>query len=89
NGEMFQDIINQNSFKSTFGDLYEDEKLSRPPKGFSKDHPHIELLKNKTFAVVHNVSNTEVLKPGFEDKIVQVYMEMLPFRRYLNEAAMI
>lgn len=89
NGEELLDIINQKAFKATFGELYEDEKLSRPPKGFAKDHPHIELLKNKTFAVVHNVSNTEALKSGFENKIVQVYTEMLPFRRYLNEAAMI
>lgn len=89
NGGELVKIINKTSFKKIFGDLYEDERLKNPPKGFSKDHPHIELLKNKTFAVVHQLDNEEVLQPNFQDKVMDVYDEMLPFRRYLNQAAMV
>ncbi|TAI49242.1 DUF2461 domain-containing protein [Flagellimonas allohymeniacidonis] len=87
NGEELKAILHKPSFKKTFGELYEDEKLTNAPKGFANDHPHIDLLKNKTFAVVHELSREEVLKPGFNEKIKQVYLEMLPFRRYLNHAA--
>ncbi|MEO0903090.1 MAG: DUF2461 domain-containing protein, partial [Bacteroidota bacterium] len=87
NGEEFQAILNNPRFKKLFGELYEDEKLKNPPKGFTKDHPHIELLKNKTFAVVHELNKEEVLSTTFKEKIKEVYLEMLPFRRYLNEAA--
>ena len=87
NGEELQRIINKESFKKTFGDLYEDERLVKAPKGFSNDHPHIELLRNKSFAVMHELTREEVLSNGLEKKIKTVYLEMLPFRRYLNKAA--
>ncbi len=72
-----------------FGNLYNDEKLTNAPKGFSNDQPHIELLRNKSFAVVHELTKEEVLHPNFNEKVKEVYFEMLPFRRYLNEAAML
>ncbi|WP_422860323.1 DUF2461 domain-containing protein [Flagellimonas sp. S174] len=86
NGEVLQAILDKPSFKKLFGELYEDERLKMPPKGFTKDHPHIELLKNKTFAVVHELDSKEVVQPNFKRKIKEVYLEMLPFRRYLNQA---
>jgi len=85
-GEVLQAILNKPSFKATFGGLYLDEKLKKAPKGFSNDHPHIELLRNKTFAVVHTFPNSEVLQNDFDEKVIAVYQEMLPFRRYLNQA---
>ncbi|WP_072882240.1 DUF2461 domain-containing protein [Flagellimonas taeanensis] len=84
-GEAFQAILDKPSFQQTFGGLYEDEKLTNAPKGFSSDHPHIDLLKNKTFAVAHEFAREEVLRPDFKEKIVKVYQEMLPFRQYLNK----
>ena len=85
-GEEFKKIINKPSFKKTFGGLYEDVKLVQAPKGFSNDHPHIDLLRHKTFAVLHRFPNELVFEDGFKDKVIQVYFEMLPFRRYLNKA---
>ena len=89
NGEELVKILKKKSFKSLFGGLYEDEKLTNAPKGFSNDHPHIDLLRNKTFAVSYQVNPEAVFQNSFEEKIIDVYIEMLPFRRYLNEAAMI
>lgn len=86
NGDEFKRILDKPSFKKTFGSLYKDEKLKTSPKGFSKDHPHIDLIRNKTFAVIHAFPNDIITMEGFTQKIVDVYLEMLPFRRYLNEA---
>jgi len=85
-GEELQKILNEKSFKKVFGGLYEDVKLTNSPKGFSNDHPHIDLLRNKTFAVAMEFSSKEVLKKDFDKKLISVYNEMLPFRRYLNKA---
>lgn len=85
-GEELQNILNENNFRKRFGGLYEDEKLKLAPKGFSNNHPHIDLLRNKTFAVATEFPSKEVLKNDFEDFLIQVYQEMLPFRRYLNKA---
>ncbi|SDS05462.1 DUF2461 domain-containing protein [Gramella sp. MAR_2010_147] len=86
NGEEFKKILNKTSFKETFGGLMDAEKLKTSPKGFSKDHEHIELLRNKSFAVMHSLTQKEILKDDFQEKLIDIYMEMLPFRNYLNNA---
>ncbi|WP_072763801.1 DUF2461 domain-containing protein [Arenibacter nanhaiticus] len=85
-GEELIKILNKPTFKAAFGGLVEDEKLKKAPKGFSNGHPHIELLRNKTFAVMHPLAKKEVLQDDFNDRIIEIYKEMLPFRRYLNRA---
>ncbi len=85
-GEELKKILNKKSFKKTFGDLYDDVKLTNAPKGFSNEHQHIDLLRNKTFAVATEFSSDMVLKNEFEEYLITVYKEMLPFRRYLNQA---
>ncbi len=85
-GEVLEGILQKPSFRAMFGTLYEDERLRRMPRGFPSDHPHAELLKNKTFAVVRPLTEKTVLSPAFEDVVVETYMELLPFRRYLNQA---
>ncbi|RZS92255.1 DUF2461 domain-containing protein [Aquimarina brevivitae] len=87
NGEEFLEIINKKSFKNTFGNLIETEdKLTNAPKGFSQDHRFIDLLRHKTFAVEHRLNKKEVIDQGFDEKVIALYKEMLPFRRYLNQA---
>lgn len=86
NGEEFKKIIEKKSFQEMFGGLTEDEMLKTSPKGFSQDHEHIELLRHKSFAVMHPVTQKEVQHGNFKEKVVEVYKEMLPFRRYLNKA---
>lgn len=85
-GEELLKILNKKSFKQIFGGLWEDVKLTNSPKGFLNDHPHIDLLRNKTFAVAHEFNTQEVLQKDFTKKLISVYKEMLPFRRYLNQA---
>ena len=87
NGEELKAIITKPSFVKIFGGLYDDDqKLKTAPKGYLKDHPHIDLLKYKTFAVAVTLSRKQILAPNFEDYLYKVYMEMLPFRRYLRQA---
>lgn len=86
NGEELTKIINKDSFKETFGSLYIDKKLKAAPKGFTKEHPYIDLLRNKSFAVVHELSKDQVLSNDFKEIVIKVYRELLPFRRYLNKA---
>ena len=89
NGDEFRAILNKKSFKQTFGDLVQGESLKTAPKGFSQEHEHIDLLRRKSFAVVHHFSRDEVFHPDFDSKVVKVYMELLPFRRYLNKAVLV
>lgn len=87
NGEELIKIIHKKSFVSTFGGMLVDkDMLKKAPKGYAEDHKYIDLLRHRTFAVIHPLSKQDVLKDNFTDKVIKVYKEMLPFRRYFNEA---
>ena len=87
NGEELIKILSKKSFKDLFGGLTDDgDRLSNAPKGFSKEHPYLELLKYKTFAVQHDLTREMVTQIDFKEHVFKVYREMLPFRRYLNQA---
>lgn len=86
NGEELRAILNKKSFVRAFGSLYPDTQLQTAPRGFSQEHPHLDLLRHKTFAVVHPLSKKTIFSADFETYVVQVYLEMRPFRRYLNKA---
>ncbi len=86
NGEELKKIIAKKSFKDMFGGLVLDDPLKTAPKGFSQEHKHIDLLRRKSFAVTVPITQKEVMRTDFEEKLLKIYKEMLPFRRYLNEA---
>ncbi|GAB5401576.1 MAG: hypothetical protein Aureis2KO_31610 [Aureisphaera sp.] len=86
NGEELKDILNKRGFRKMFGGMVPADTLVKAPKGFQEDHPHIDLLKMKSFAAGCYVTHEEVMAPDFDKKVIEVYKELLPFRRYLNEA---
>lgn len=86
NGEELQAVIDSKAFSKRFGGLIEGGKLTRPPKGFSADHPHIDLLKMKSFAAGVHLPREACFKNDFDELVVEIYLDLLPFRRYLNEA---
>jgi uncharacterized protein (TIGR02453 family) len=47
----FAKMLKNKALRQTFGTIQEEAKLQRPPKGFDAGHPHIELIKLKSFFV--------------------------------------
>ena len=86
NGEKLKSILAKPSFKETFGVMMQDDMLKTSPKGYTQDHEHIELLRYKNFAVDHPITRKQIYSSDFKTYIKKVYLEMLPFRRYLNKA---
>jgi uncharacterized protein (TIGR02453 family) len=60
------------------------EKLKTAPKGYPKDHPHIELLKFKSYLVVNEVTDKLALSSDFQDHVINVFKAMKPLNDYLN-----
>jgi uncharacterized protein (TIGR02453 family) len=83
-GDSLLKIIGSKDFKSTFGSI-EGEKLKTAPKGFPKDHPHIDLLRMKSFLVERSVSDNEVLSEECLDMVVRAAKTMKPFNDFMNE----
>ncbi|MEM7185489.1 MAG: DUF2461 domain-containing protein [Bacteroidota bacterium] len=86
NGDEFVAILEHNDFTATFGGMVEADALKNAPKGYSMDHPHIDLLKMKSFAAGCRLSRKEVMQANFQDRVIEIYRALLPFRRYLNQA---
>ena len=86
NGEEYKKIVQKPSFQETFDLVDDGAALKTAPKGYSQDHEHIELLRQKTFAAQHDLTQKEVMQADFMQHCVKVYKEMMPFRAYLNKA---
>lgn len=86
NGDELKTVLNKKSFKKCFGNMLEGTQLKTAPRGYDINHTHIDLLRRKSFAVAYYVTREEVMAPDFDQKVMEVYKEMVPFRRYLNQA---
>lgn len=86
NGNDYKKILNKKSFQETFQVIDDGASLKTAPKGYSQDHEHIDLLRLKTFAVQHDLTQKEVQQEDFQAKCIKIYKEMKPFRAYLNKA---
>lgn len=81
--EEFIKIITAKDFIKYFGKI-EGEKLKTAPKGYPSDHPHIELLKFKSYLVVNEASDKLVLSNAYQDHVINVFKVMKPLNDYLN-----
>ncbi len=77
-------IINSKEFIKYFGGI-DGEKLKTAPKGYPSNHPHIELLKFKSYLVVNEASDKMVLSNDFKDHVLKVFKAMKPLNDFLNE----
>jgi uncharacterized protein (TIGR02453 family) len=83
NSDELIKIIKEKDFVQYFGEL-ENEKLKTVPKGYSSEHPQIELLKYKSYLVVNNATDKIVLGKDFQKHVINVFKAMKPLNDYLN-----
>ncbi len=84
NHKRFRSLIEAPEFRKLFGKLW-GEQLTRPPQGFRKDHPAIDLLRYKQFLA-------DVTKPAelaessrLLPTLITSFRAMMPMVRFLNE----
>ena len=77
-------IIKNKDFINYFGKI-EGEKLKTAPKGYPSDHPHIDLLKYKSYLVVNEVTDEKVLSQDYFEHIINVARAMKPLNDFLND----
>lgn len=86
NTKSFERILNDKKFKSAFGSLDDFDKLKTAPKGYPKDHPHIDMLKHKSYIVSHYFSDKQVKGKKFLKKLIDVCKTAKPLNDFLNQA---
>lgn len=62
------------------------ESLSRPPRGFDRDHELIDDIKRKSFIAIENLDLDECLGKGFQRKVETTFAAAEPFMRFLCKA---
>ncbi len=78
-------ILNQPKFKTAFGGFNREKSVKTAPKGFDKNHPNIDLLRLKSFYVVHSFSDEEVVAANFLNNVIFHFKLLRPFFNYMSE----
>lgn len=84
NHEDWKELLNAKKLKSNFG-LMQGDQVKTTPKGFSKDHPSIDLLRYKQYWFERRFSDKEVLSGSFLKNINDAYLSIRPFFDYVSE----
>lgn len=78
-------IINTKEFNDTFGEI-KGEALKTTPKGYSKDHTDIELLRLKSFYVIKYFDDKLLKSNDFYKELISTYKKVKKFNKFLNHA---
>lgn len=86
NFDDFQNIIESKSFKDWYPQIYDQDKLSRPPKGYDAENPAIAFLKLKHHIYSHDLAPSELKDP---EKLVKTtvaaFRALKPYNDFLNQ----
>ncbi len=85
NAKPLKKIMAEKEFKNIFGKL-EGEKLKTSPRDYANDHPEIELLRHKSFLLMHKLTDKQLKSDTFREFVIQVFKAMLPLNTYLRVA---
>jgi len=83
--QEIREILANADFKNAFDGFNTGYQVKTAPKGFSKDHPSIDLIKNKSFFVEHKFTDKEVFAPDFLDKLVYHFELLRPYFDYMSD----
>lgn len=62
------------------------ESLQRPPRGFDKQHPHIDDIKRKSFIAIRQLDVADCLKPQFQRSVETSFKHATPYMEFLCSA---
>ena len=82
--KSWKKMLADKTLVKTFGKLIGDQ-LSSAPRGYSKDHPAIDLLRHKQFLLKYKFTDKEVCSKDFVVKVNDVYKKMRPFFNFMSE----
>ncbi len=84
NGAQLLDILNNKTFKKTFGTITNNDALKNIPKGFDADNVYADYLKLKSFEVSTSYTNAQMLTANLSTKAVADFAIAQPYVNFLN-----
>jgi uncharacterized protein (DUF2461 family) len=81
-----REILAEPAFAKAYGGHFEAwDPVKTAPKGFSKDSPNIDLIRLKSYFVVHTFSDAEVFSEGFKENVLHHYRLLRPYFDYMSD----
>ncbi len=77
-------ILKNKTFNSIWGNFVGDEVKSAP-KGFSKDHENIDLIKKKQYIFIKKYTDAEVLNENFIADVIDAFKAVRPYFDYMSD----
>ena len=84
NYKEWKKVLSGKPLVATFGKII-GEQVNSAPRGYGKEHPAIELLKDKQFLLKHRFTDAEVCSPGFLNVVNSTFKTMRPFLNLMSE----
>lgn len=82
--EPIRKILSNKKFKEVWGDFVGDE-VKTAPKGFSKEHKAIDLIKKKQYIFTKPFKDKEVTSANFRDDVNKSFKAIRPYFDYMSE----
>lgn len=82
--DELEKILQSKTLIKEFGEI-QGEEVKSAPKGFSKDHERIALLRKKQYLFIKNFTDEEVLAEDFPKKVAKSIQVLQPFLNYMTE----
>jgi len=81
----FGKLLKNKKLMGTYGDLQTEGQLTRPPKGFDANLPHIEYIKLKNFIVWKEQPLKKMLSDALEKELVTSFKDAFPLVSWLRQ----
>jgi len=84
NYDQWRKLLRTKGIKENFGEI-QGEKVATAPKGYPKDHPAIDLLRQKQFIFRHHFSDAEVMSDNFISEVNRIFKSIRPYFDLMSE----
>jgi uncharacterized protein (TIGR02453 family) len=82
--DAWQRAVRDNGFRRHFS--LGGESLTRPPRGFDRDHPLIEDIKRKDFIAIKHLDVSDATSPRFQQRVETAFRAATPYMSFLCRA---
>ncbi|SHJ13064.1 DUF2461 domain-containing protein [Algibacter luteus] len=80
-----RDILADKKFNKVWGDSFVGDEVKTAPKGFSKDHKAIDLIKKKQYIFTKKFTDKEVQSDQFINEVDAAFKAVRPYFNYMSD----
>lgn len=82
--DQYRKLIASDNVSKYFGGVHGDA-VKTAPRGFDKDHPALDLIRNKQFLLSKTFDDKTALSSEFKDILVDSFRKMMPYFDFISD----